>query len=134
MLSLAVDVDGQRLDSAHIVAVELSVDGLPWGRFDLDGAPPEGWTFTAEDSRFVRAVVGDATDLPVPETLGDWGDLHTLTLAAGAHVAQVTGLYLRNGAGDEISLSSSQWTPFRTALGDDTAWLGEQIFTLESLP
>lgn len=136
MASIGVEVDGKRLAPGHLVEARVSVDGTHWGVFGFDGAPPDDWQVGADGEALLRAAIAEDLTLTdsAPDTVAGWHTFLARALPAGDHVFQLTELTLRNGAGEEVSVTSSAWMPFRVEAGDATAWIGDLVFTLDALP
>lgn len=139
MASVGVEVDGKPLAAGHLVEARVSVDGHHWGVFGFAGEPPADWQIDTPDGTgpaLLRAAIAEDLTLidDAPDTVGGWHTFLARALPAGDHVFQMTELTLRNGDGDEISISSSAWVPFRVEAGDGTAWIGDLVFTVDALP
>jgi hypothetical protein len=134
LATLTVDVDGEALDPTHIAEVHLEIDGALWGVFSFDAQPADTWSFVDDGELVLRAPLHASELLEVPRTAGEWRDVIGRTLTAGDHVARIAELRLRNGAGEEIALSSSRRVVFEVDTGDSSAWIGDIGFELEALP
>lgn len=132
--------DGGFIDYRQFKRVRLSVDGRPWGTFELEeekleeAANYDGWVIQpARSDALVVASLGkelERTDEEL-DTIAEWVGLLEKHLAPGGHIAVIEELVLERADGTEVSVAPRSLVPFQIAQGDESAWLGEVVVDID---